>query len=283
MSDSEQEVLTNRQSNSSDDSGPPLFFTVPDMTADDDPYAEGQTGRGCNAVAANAFAYFFAAAGFLTFLNVPGLYKLPFPAGGNLLPYSLEMHSFENGLVIVEVVWLVHFLRRFIEVLFVHVYRRKSPCIETVGASVYYLAFGVWVGWAMNTHHHYYVPHLGFLVPGLVLFVLGEIGNCITHVMLRRMRTRKPEVLESAHARSIPTGFLFEYVTCPHYLCELVSWLGFLLVCLTLAGAVFLLLSAVTLVLRARANHVYMRKTFHGRNGMPLYPPARRALIPFIY
>ena len=112
---------------------------------------------------------------------------------------------------------------------------------------------------------------------GLVLFVSAEVGNSRAHVLLRALRA------PNGQERPIPRGFLFELVSCPHYFCEILAWLGFCLVTGTLAGVVFMLLGAVILAVWARTRHVAYLRNYDGRDGRELYPAKHRALIPFVF
>lgn len=47
-------------------------------------------------------------------------------------------------------------------------------------------------------------------------------GNLICHLMLSGMRPS-----EGSQQRSIPRGFLFDFVACPNYTFEVSSWVGF--------------------------------------------------------
>jgi very-long-chain enoyl-CoA reductase len=83
--------------------------------------------------------------------------------------------------------------------------------------------------------------------------------------------------------KQIPRGFLFQRVSCPHYLFEILSWAGFNLVTQTWAGVAFMLVGAGILAAWAHTRHVAYRKDFDGREGREMYPAQRRALIPFVF
>ena len=83
--------------------------------------------------------------------------------------------------------------------------------------------------------------------------------------------------------KHIPRGLLFELVSCPHYSCEVVSWLAFNCVTGTLAGVVFMLAGSAILAAWAHTRHVAYRQQFDGQDGRPLYPAQRRALVPWLF
>jgi protein-S-isoprenylcysteine O-methyltransferase Ste14 len=74
----------------------------------------------------------------------------------------------------------------------------------------------------------------------------------------------------------IPRGGLFERVSCPNYLGELVQWGGWALATWSLAGLAFAVYTAANLVPRALDHHAWYRARF------PDYPPERRALVPWL-
>ena len=106
---------------------------------------------------------------------------------------------------------------------------------------------------------------------GLALFVAGFVINIHSDTVLISLRA--PGQTEY----KIPRGGLFELVSCPNYLGEIVEWCGWALMTWSLPGLVFAVWTAANLAPRAWSNHIWMRRKF------PEYPKARRALIPFIY
>jgi steroid 5-alpha-reductase/3-oxo-5-alpha-steroid 4-dehydrogenase 1 len=106
---------------------------------------------------------------------------------------------------------------------------------------------------------------------GLALFALGYAVNRDADARLRALRPR------GGSGYAIPRGGLYEWVSCPNYLGELVMWAGFALVAGGPEGWVFLGWSAANLVPRARHHHRWYRETF------PEYPAGRRALIPALW
>ncbi len=239
--------------------------------------------EGYNPVFGCGLAYFLAAVFFLIGFHVKGLTLLPFPWVGNLLSMDYQALTFPSGVIILQFMWCGHFVRRFTEVLFVHVYKRKMPFFEFIGASVYYGIFGLWMGWSLNFYLAYVIPVMAFFIPGVLIFIIGEVGNCYCHYLLRKVRQRPSALSAIAPSkRVIPHGFLFEYVTSPHYLFEIVSWIGFYLATHTIAAGVFLLASTITLVIRALKNHRILKGEFNGIDGNPPYPAHRKALIPYI-
>ncbi len=108
------------------------------------------------------------------------------------------------------------------------------------------------------------------LLAGVALFVIGWVINLRADATLRALRA------PGERGYKIPRGGLYERISCPNYLGELLEWCGWALATWSLAGLSFAVYTAANLVPRALANHRWYRTTF------PDYPPARRALIPFV-
>jgi very-long-chain enoyl-CoA reductase len=173
--------------------------------------------------------------------------------------------------------WSLHFAKRTAESLWVHRYGKAAvPVGDVVTEYVYYWGFAAWNAWSV-TSSSYAAPATWLVVAGTLVFIVAELGNARAHRMLRDLRP------EGTKRRVIPRGFLFERVSCPHYLFEILSWVGFALVTQTWAARVFLVVAAGILGAWAHTRHVAYRRDFDGNDGRELYPPARRALLPGVF
>jgi 3-oxo-5-alpha-steroid 4-dehydrogenase 1 len=106
---------------------------------------------------------------------------------------------------------------------------------------------------------------------GLLMLVCGFVTAVRSDARLRALRPTRGQQYQ------IPRGGLFEHVSCPHYLGEIVEWTGWALLTWTWAGLVFALWVAANLVPRARALHRSNLAQFRD------YPVNRRALIPYVW
>lgn len=240
---------------------------------------------GFNPVLVNSATYIGTLAVFLVAMKVPGISVQYFPATGCLLVSNDATLAENQDLEYLFVgLWSLHFLRRTIEVLFVHDYRRKMPCVESIGAPIYYWFFAFWNGIALRHDNGYRQTFIALIAVGSAMFLLGEFGNCYCHLKLRAFRKEKRAGSLSHNSQHvIPRGCLFECVSCPHYLCEILSWLGFFLATWILPAALFLLATVITLVTYSYKKHKAYQQEFDGLAGRELYPKNRKALIPFIF
>lgn len=108
-------------------------------------------------------------------------------------------------------------------------------------------------------------------IAGTALFLAGFAVNLHADAVLRSLR--RPG--ESGYR--IPHGGLFRLVTSPNYLGEIIEWAGFALAAWSLPALAFLLFTIANLVPRAWAHHRWYHERF------PEYPPARRAILPWIF
>ena len=107
------------------------------------------------------------------------------------------------------------------------------------------------------------------LTAGAALFGLGYATNRWADRVLRELKAQ-------GRGYQIPRGGLYRWISCPNYLGELVEWLGWAIAAASPAGWVFAWFTAANLVPRALAHHRWYRQRFAD------YPPARRAVVPFV-
>src|SRR6478609_6539673 len=159
----------------------------------------------------------------------------------------------------VALLWAFHFTRRSLESLFVHRYSgRAVPPGDFLVEYVYYWGFAAWIGWSMRSAA-WSLPPLPSVLGGTAIFLLGEAGNSWAHQKLRHLRQTSGQT-----KRAVPRGGLFTWVSCPHYLFEITSWCGFLLVSQLLGAAVFLGLGAIIVTSYALSRHRAYHKEFDG-------------------
>lgn len=190
-----------------------------------------------------------------------------------LYVYARGEHRADAAPLILLGLWQLHYVNR----TFVYPLRARStqsnmPVTMAALAFVFQCA-NAYVNARQVSHFGDYgadwlrSPQL--LIGGAVFAAGFVINNHADHV-LRNLR--KPG--ETGY--KIPRGGLYERVTCPNYLGELLEWTGWAVATWSLAGVSFLVFTAANLVPRALTNHAWYREKFDD------YPPQRKALIPFV-
>jgi 3-oxo-5-alpha-steroid 4-dehydrogenase 1 len=106
---------------------------------------------------------------------------------------------------------------------------------------------------------------------GVSLFVAGFVINRWSDLSLRSLR----QPGETNYR--IPYGGLFNWVSCPNYLGEIIEWSGWALATWSLPGLAFAIWTFANLAPRARSHHAWYHRNF------PDYPQERKALIPWVW
>eukprot|EP01113_Clastostelium_recurvatum_P018892 TRINITY_DN2226_c0_g1_i1.p1 TRINITY_DN2226_c0_g1~~TRINITY_DN2226_c0_g1_i1.p1 ORF type:complete len:304 (-),score=74.23 TRINITY_DN2226_c0_g1_i1:78-989(-) len=172
--------------------------------------------------------------------------------------------------------WTLHYAKRELETLFVHRFSHATmPIMNIIRNSMYYWGCTAMVAYFVN-HPLYTSPPIERVYFGLGLFLVSELGNLISHLMLRNLRPA------GTTARAIPKGFLFNFVSCPNYFCELTAWIGFTIMTQTLTAGIFTFLGFQQMWQWAIGKHRRYLKEFDGKEGRPLYPRGRKPMIPFL-
>jgi len=165
--------------------------------------------------------------------------------------------------------WTFHYLKRELETLFVHKFSHSTmPSSNLIKNCSYYWGNAALVAYFVN-HPLHTPPSEKVIYVTFASFLLCEIGNLITHIMLRNLRNTSSE-------RSIPRGFLFEYVSVPNYTFEIWAWLAFAIMTQTLTAYLFMILGAFQMIVWAQQKHKTYLKDLN-------YPRNRKIIFPLIY
>jgi steroid 5-alpha reductase family enzyme len=187
--------------------------------------------------------------------------------------YMQGQHRFETVPLLLLGLWQFHYIQR----TYVFPFRmrnegKRMPVLVCALAAVFQL-LNAYVNARWISHWGEYAAawlHDPRLWIGVALFFAGWLINFKADAMLFALR--KPG--ESGY--KIPRGWLYEYVSCPNYLGEILEWIGWAIATWSLAGLGFALYTAANIGPRALANHRWYRNKFED------YPPERKALIPFV-
>ena len=170
--------------------------------------------------------------------------------------------------------WLLHYFNR----AFIYPFRQKNKQqVMPVAILVSGIIFN-FINSILNGYYLGYLAHFSksllitwhFWV-GLILFVAGAVINIVSDNIL--LGLRKPG--ESTYR--IPYGFLFNYVSCPNHLGEIIEWIGFAFLTWNWASTSFAVWTIANLAPRAKAHHNWYKINFEN------YPPKRKALIPLVW
>jgi hypothetical protein len=169
--------------------------------------------------------------------------------------------------------WLAHYLHRTFIYPFTQSGSRKEYPLLLVGMALVFNCFNGFInGYGIFWVTRYDTTWLGSwqFISGILIFATGYVINKTADEKLRRLRKSSNEDYV------VPRGWLFEYISCPHYFGEMVEWGGWALLTWSVPGLTFFIFTVANLFPRAVASHNWYRRKFQD------YPSSRKAVIPFI-
>ena len=105
---------------------------------------------------------------------------------------------------------------------------------------------------------------------GIILFVIGAIINLKSDEILLNLRKNN----DGYH---IPQTFMYNFISCPNYLGEIIEWIGFAIMVWSFPAFIFAFWTIFNLVPRAVSHHKWYQNNFSD------YPKNRKVIIPFIF
>lgn len=205
--------------------------------------------------------------------NKLGWLIMEFPSFAIILYFFMSSNQ-SNYASLLSLLWLVHYFNRtFIFPFRIRTNGKKMPIIIVLSAIFFNCINAGLNGYFLSTFETY--TENSFLnwnfIIGIGFFIIGFLVNQISDYKL--INLRKPGEL----GYKIPRGFLFNYVSCPNLLGELIQWSGFAIMAWNFPATSFLVWTAANLIPRAIGHHNWYKKHFDD------YPKNRGALIPKIW
>ena len=175
--------------------------------------------------------------------------------------------------IIFLIIWLTHYLQRTFVYPFSQSGREKPyPLIVASMAIIFNCFNGFANGFGVFHLYNYTSSWLSTwqFISGIIIFITGFIINKTADEKLRVFRKRSPEEYV------IPHGWLFNFISSPHYFGEIIEWAGWAIMTWSLPGLAFSVFTFANLFPRAVASHRWYKSHFTE------YPSERKAIIPFI-
>jgi 3-oxo-5-alpha-steroid 4-dehydrogenase 1 len=175
--------------------------------------------------------------------------------------------------IIFVILWLSHYLYRTFIYPFSQSGREKQyPVVLVFMAIIFNFCNGFVNGYGVFNLTQYPISWLlsWQFITGVILFAGGFIINKISDEKLRRLRKESP--LEYV----IPKGWLFKYISSPHYFGEIIEWGGWAVMTWSLPGLAFFIFTFANIFPRAISSHKWYKEHFSD------YPTDRKAVIPYI-
>nr|XP_043633789.1 very-long-chain enoyl-CoA reductase-like [Erigeron canadensis] len=166
----------------------------------------------------------------------------------------------------------IHFFKRIVEVMFVH---KFSGSMMLDAATTIGLSYAVSIStviYAQYLSMEFPEPCMDLKYIGLAMFLVGIVGNFYHHYILSNLRKNGDK------AYKIPKGGLFDLVICPHYLFEIVGFIGVLCIAQTMSMFCYTLGTIFLLMGRSHAT----RKWYVSKFGEK-FPKDVKAIIPHLF
>ncbi|KAG6418603.1 hypothetical protein SASPL_120807 [Salvia splendens] len=165
----------------------------------------------------------------------------------------------------------IHFLKRDLEVLFLHKFSGFFGVESAVIiAATYFTAAAGFVYFHHQTEG-LPEPSVDLKYFGVLLSLIGLSGNFYHHYLLSKLRKNNNKGYD------IPRGGLFNLVICPHYLFEITTFVGFSFISQT----IFTYVCAVGVAFYLSARSYATRKWYISK--FENFPTNVKALIPYVF
>lgn len=171
------------------------------------------------------------------------------------------------SLILIAMFLLHYFNRCFIYPLRLKKTKDRMPLTIVLSAFSFNLVNGNVLGYYLTGDTEIVIN--GVFIFGVFLFFIGMLINIYADEKLRRLRAQ-------SQGYEMPSGGIYNYVSCPNYLGEIIEWFGFAMAGGGLATWSFFIWTCANLVPRALSNHRWYNAKFSD------YPSNRKALIPFL-
>lgn len=157
------------------------------------------------------------------------------------------------------------------QVLFIHKYSGGMVLDSAIPISLSYFLSTATMIYAQNLTQGIPEPSVDLKYPGILLFLIGISGNFYHHYRLSKLRGKGDKEYR------IPKGGLFDLVICPHYLFEIIGFLGISSISQTLYAFSFTLGTVFYLMGRSYATRRWYFSKFED------FKEDVKALIPYVF
>ncbi|KAH8501974.1 hypothetical protein H0E87_016652 [Populus deltoides] len=165
----------------------------------------------------------------------------------------------------------IHFFKRILEVLFVHKYSGGMAVDTVIIITLGYFTTTLITIYALSLTQGFPEPPVDLKYPGVVLFLVGIVGNFYHHHLLSLLRTKND------NGYKVPKGGLFGLVTCPHYFFEILIFLGISFISQTLYTFASTISTICYLMGRSYATRRWYLTKFDD------FPKDVKAIIPYVF
>ncbi|KAL7590220.1 hypothetical protein Lser_V15G36538 [Lactuca serriola] len=184
----------------------------------------------------------------------------------------LVFHDQDLRFMLLASALTAHFLKRVFEVVFLHKYSGSMLLESAIIISSSYTFSTATMIYTQYLSKDFPEPLVDLKYIGTGLFVVGIIGNFYHHYLLANLRKN------GEREYKIPQGGLFDLVICPHYLFEILGYVGISCISQTLYAFAFTLGTIAYLTGRSYATREWYLSKFGDK-----FPKNVKAFIPYIF
>lgn len=228
------------------------------------PYGR-HTTEGWGKMISNKWGWFF--------MELPALLIMP------ILAYAGPNKADLTSMILVGL-WVFHYVFRTLIFPFrLRTKNKKMPITIVVSAIFFNGVNGFLNGYFIGFHPDFesFIAlnkgvepnHLWHFTIGICMFFLGMIINRKSDKTLIGLRSSSKEY-------QIPRGGLFNIISCPNHLGEIIEWTGFAILAMNPAAVSFAIWTFCNLAPRSLNHHSWYKEKFSN------YPKKRKALIPYV-
>jgi 3-oxo-5-alpha-steroid 4-dehydrogenase 1 len=186
-----------------------------------------------------------------------------------------DVADWSNVLILTAAtLWGLHYIHRSLIFPFRIKTKGKKMSLVIVGSAILFNSVNGYINGYWLAHFADKMEINSFtgirMAIGIMVFLTGFIINQYHDRILIKLRKGNDVGYQ------IPIGGLFKYISCPNFLGEMITWIGFLIVTSSLPAMAFLIWTMVNLIPRAIDHHKWYQKYFSD------YPVNRKALFPSI-
>lgn len=168
---------------------------------------------------------------------------------------------------------LFHFVRRFLESNFVHIFSRRTMPLKNLFKNCFYywFLFAFLCGYFILTPgYKEFIKSKNLRIFLIIFYLNTEFKNLRCHMILRDLK------IINDGEKGIPWGEGFNLVTCANYNWEFLGWIMLCLITTHWTIVLFTVCGFFQMKQWALKKHAYLKKNFKN------YPKERTAFIPFV-
>ena len=158
-----------------------------------------------------------------------------------------------------------------VQVLFIHKYSGGMTLESAIPITLSYFLSAATLIYSQHLTNGLPEPAMNLLYPGILMFVVGILGNFYHHYLLSNLRGKGEKEYK------IPKGGCFELVICPHYLFEITMFYGIFFISQTLYALSFAVGTTFYLLGRSDSTRKWYLSKFED------FPKNVKAIIPFVF